>query len=149
MTQRRVLLVDDDPSDVKLTLQAFQRCGVPHDMHVESDGAAALGYLFGDEGRSALDDDELPNLVLLDLKLPLVDGIEILRRIRTGERTRLLPVVVLTASNEEGDVRRCYELGANAYVRKGVDFAQFAQNLKALATFWLVMNEPLSQGGAP
>jgi two-component system response regulator len=136
-----ILLVEDNASDEKLTVLAFKKCGVSNEVVVVRDGAAALEYLLGtgkDEGR---DPSILPAVVLLDLKLPKIDGLEVLRRIRANEGTKYLPVVVLTASKEEEDVLRSYALGANAYVRKPVDFADFAQAAKTLGLFWLLLNE--------
>lgn len=139
---KAILLVEDNPSDEKLTLLAFQRCGISHEMTVARDGAAALDYLFARGEHAGRDARVLPSVMLLDLKLPKVDGIEVLRRVRADERTSLLPVVVLTASREERDVSQCFTLGCNAYVRKPVEFAAFAQAAQTLASFWLAMNEP-------
>jgi CheY-like chemotaxis protein len=140
-----ILLVEDNASDEKLTLLAFRKCGVVHQMVVVRDGAEALDYLLA-TGTPADRDAIVPDLVLLDLKMPRVDGLEVLRRLRADERTRTLPVVILTASNEEADVRRSYELGANAYVRKPVDFTEFSAAAKTLAAMWLVLNEPAPAG---
>ncbi len=138
----KILLVEDNASDEKLTVLALKDCGVTNEVTVARDGAAALDYLLA-PGRDAdrVDRKPLPTLVLLDLKLPKVDGLEVLRRLRAAEATRFLPVVVLTASNEDEDVRRSYALGANAYVRKPVEFAEFAEAAKTLAVFWLRLNE--------
>jgi CheY-like chemotaxis protein len=136
-----ILLVEDNASDEKLTLLAFKNCGVSNEMVVVRDGAAALDYLFGTGAHAGRDLSVLPTLVLLDLKLPKIDGLEVLRRIRTDERTKLVPVVVLTASREDEDVLRSYSLGANAYVRKPVEFAQFSKAATTLGLFWLLMNE--------
>jgi two-component system, response regulator len=143
---KTILLVEDNRSDEKLTLLAFKRSGVANEIVVVRDGAQALDYLFA----ATADAPALPSLVLLDLKLPKIDGLELLRRIRAGERTRLLPVVILTSSKEDEDVVRGYELGANAYVRKPVDFTEFAAAAKTLGLFWLLLNEaPLThRGGA-
>ena len=131
-----ILLVEDNASDEKLTLLAFKNCGVSNEVVVVRDGAAALDYLFAGEGRV------LPTVVLLDLKLPKIDGLQVLRRIREDVRTKILPVIVLTASREEEDVMRSYTLGANAYVRKPVEFAEFIQAAKTLGLFWLLLNQP-------
>jgi two-component system response regulator len=139
---RRILLVEDSPTDEKLTLRAFSRCGVPHEMVVVRDGAEALDWLAATGAHAGRDPSVLPALVLLDLKLPRVDGLEVIRRIRAEERTRFLPVVVLTASREDEDRERSYALGANAYLRKPVDFSEFARAAETLAMFWLVLNEP-------
>ncbi len=139
---KRILVVEDNPADEKLTLRAFRNCGVANEIFVVRDGAEALDYLFASGPYSSRDANELPTITLLDLKLPRIDGLEVLRRVRADERTRLLPVIILTASKEEEDIARGYELGANAYVRKPVDFADFVQAAKALGLFWLLVNEP-------
>ena len=137
-----ILLVEDNASDEKLTLLAFKKCGVSNEVIVMRDGAAALDYLFATGKYAGRDTSVLPTLVLLDLKLPKVDGLEVLRGIRADPRTKLLPVVILTASKEDEDVLRSYSLGANAYVRKPVEFAQFAEAAKTVGLFWLLLNEP-------
>jgi CheY-like chemotaxis protein len=130
---RVVLLVEDNDSDEKLTLLAFKTCGVEHEIVVQRDGAAALEWL--------AQVPALPAVVLLDLKLPLIDGLEVLKRVRSDPRTKLLPVVVLTSSIQEDDVVTSYALGANAYMRKPVDFVEFSDGVKALSRFWLLLNE--------
>jgi len=137
-----ILLVEDNASDEKLTLLAFRGCGVANEVAVARDGAAALDYLFATGLHAGRDVGIQPAVVLLDLKLPKVDGLDVLRRIRSDERTKLLPVVVLTASREDEDVLKSFSLGANAYVRKPVEFAEFAQAAKTLGLFWLLLNEP-------
>ncbi len=136
-----ILLVEDNPSDEKLTVRAFAKGSVATDIFVVRDGAEALEYLFRTGRHARRAPSALPRLILLDLSLPLVDGFEVLERVRRDERTSLLPVVVLTASKEHEDVVRAYSLGANAYVCKPVDFTQFAETVKTLALFWLVLNE--------
>jgi two-component system response regulator len=138
-----ILLVEDNPSDAKLTLLAFARCGVSNEVTVAHDGAEALDYLFATGIHAERDASELPTLILLDLNLPRIDGLEVLRRIRAEETTRLVPVVILTSSKEEEDIVRGYTFGANAYIRKPVDFVQFAECAKILGLFWLLLNEPL------
>ena len=133
--KKAILLVEDNPTDEKLTLLAFRRSSVESEVTVARDGAEALAVLHADGAR-------LPALVLLDLKLPRLDGLEVLQRLRADERTKLLPVVVLTSSREDEDIVRSYQLGANAYVRKPVDFTEFAEAAKTLGVFWLSMNEP-------
>ncbi|HEY5281174.1 MAG TPA: response regulator [Polyangia bacterium] len=136
-----ILLVEDNASDEKLTILAFKKCGIANEIVVVRDGAAALDYIFATGAHAGRDSSVPPTVVLLDLKLPKVDGLEVLRRIRADERTKLLPVVVLTASKEDEDILRSYALGANAYVRKPVDFAEFAEAAKTLGLFWLLLNE--------
>jgi CheY-like chemotaxis protein len=138
---KRILLVEDNSTDEKLTVLAFKKCGVSNEIVVVRDGAAALDYLFATGKHADRDATLLPTVILLDLKLPKIDGLEVLRRIRADERTKLVPVVVLTASKEDEDILRSYSLGANAYVRKPVDFAEFAQAAKTLSLFWLLMVE--------
>jgi two-component system response regulator len=130
---KTILLVEDNASDEKLTLLAFKKCGVSNEVVVARDGAAALDILFGA--------GPLPTLVLLDLKLPKIDGLEVLRRIRADARTKLLPVVIMTASKQDEDILRSYELGANAYVRKPVEFSEFVEASRTLGLFWLLLNE--------
>ncbi len=136
-----ILLVEDNPSDEKLTLLAFKRCGVANEMVVARDGVEALDYLFATGPHAGRDPSELPTVMLLDLKLPRIDGLEVLQRVRADERTRILPVVVLTSSKEQEDMVRSYALGANAYVRKPVDFAEFAKAAETLGLFWLLLNQ--------
>jgi two-component system response regulator len=141
-----ILLVEDNASDEKLALLAFKRCGVPCEIAVARDGADALDYLFATGKHHDRDPLARPAVVLLDLKLPRVSGLDVLRRIRAVPETRLLPVVILTASREDEDLIRAYSLGANAYLRKPVDFAEFSESAKALAAFWLRFNEPAPAG---
>jgi len=136
-----ILLVEDNPSDEKLTIRAFLKSNIMNEIKVVRDGAEALEYLFGTGRHDGRDTTLLPAIVLLDLKLPRVDGLEVLRQIRADDRTKLVPIVVLTASREEEDIVRSYELGANAYVRKPVDFAEFAEAARTLGLFWLLLNE--------
>jgi two-component system, response regulator len=137
-----LLLVEDNPTDEKLTIRAFKKAGVTNEIVVVRDGAEALDYLFGTGKYEGRETNGLPAVALLDLSLPRIDGLEVLRRIRADERTRSLPVVILTASKEHEDIARGYALGANAYVRKPVDFAEFAEAAKTLGLFWLLLNEP-------
>jgi two-component system, response regulator len=141
-----LLLVEDNPTDEKLTIRAFKKSGVTNDLVVVRDGAEALDYLFATGKHGGRDATALPAVVLLDLKLPRIDGLEVLRRIRANDRTRCLPVVILTASKEHEDIVRGYSLGANAYVRKPVDFVEFAEAAKTLGLFWLLLNEPPPTG---
>jgi two-component system response regulator len=139
---KAILLVEDNVSDEKLTLLAFKTSGIANEVVVARDGAAALDYVFATGAHQGRDGSVLPTVILLDLKLPRIDGLEVLRRIRADERTKLIPVVVLTSSKEEEDVIRSYALGANAYVRKPVDFTEFVAAAKTLGLFWLLLNEP-------
>jgi two-component system response regulator len=139
---RVLLLVEDNPTDEKLTLRGFKKCGVANEIVVVRDGAEALDYLFARGKYAGRIAEQLPAVVLLDLNLPRVGGLEVLRQIRANERTKLLPVMVLTASKEEEDVVRSYTLGANAYVRKPVDFGDFATAAQTLGLFWLLHNQP-------
>jgi two-component system response regulator len=138
---KRILLVEDSASDEKLALLAFKRCGVPCEIEVARDGADALDYLFVTGKHQGRDPMARPAVILLDLKLPRISGLEVLRRIRAAPETQALPVVVLTASREDEDLTRAYALGANAYLRKPVDFSEFSEAAKALATVWLRFNE--------
>ena len=136
--EKVILLVEDNPDDEALTLRAFRKNNIRNEIVVARDGAEALELLLG-TGETAR---RLPEIVLLDLKLPKVDGLEVLRRIRENERTRLLPVVILTSSKEEMDLTRGYALGANSYIRKPVEFEQFQEAVRQLQLYWLVLNEP-------
>lgn len=136
-----ILLVEDNASDEKLTILAFKKCGVSNEVVVMRDGAAALDYIFGTGSHAGRDASVLPTVILLDLQLPRIDGLEVLRRIRADPRTRIIPVIILTASREEEDVLRSYSLGANAYVRKPVEFVAFVEAAKTLGLFWLLLNE--------
>lgn len=136
-----ILLVEDNSDDEALTLRALKKNHIGNEVMVVRDGVEALDYLFGTGPHAGRDLTATPDLILLDLKLPKVDGIEVLRAIRDNERTRLLPVVVLTTSSEEPDKIRCYDLGANSYVRKPVDFQQFIEAVGQLGLYWLILNE--------
>jgi two-component system response regulator len=139
--QRLILLVEDNDDDVELTLRALRRNRVANRVDVVRDGAEALEYLFATGGYSGRDVRDTPNLVLLDLKLPKVGGLEVLERLRADPRTHRLPVVILTSSNVESDLARSYDLGANSYIRKPVDFTQFMEAVNQLGLYWLVLNE--------
>ena len=138
---KTILLVEDNASDEKLTLLAFKRCGIANEIVVARDGQEALDFLLATGAQPERAPEPLPAVVLLDLNLPKIEGLEVLRRLRAHERTRLLPVVILTSSREEEDILRSYSLGANAYVRKPVAFEEFAAAAKTLGLFWLVLNE--------
>ncbi len=139
--QRSILLVEDNDDDVELTLRALRRNHVAGRVDVVRDGAEALEYLFATGGHAGRDFRDAPDLVLLDLKLPKVGGLEVLERLRADPRTRRLPVVVLTSSNVESDLARSYDLGANSYIRKPVDFTEFMEAIDQLGLYWLVLNE--------
>ncbi len=141
MSDNVILLVEDNPDDEALTLRALKKNNILNQVIVARDGAEALDYLFGTGKYAGRDVNLLPQIVLLDLKLPKVDGLEVLRQLRADERTKLLPVVILTSSNEEQDRYRGYDLGANSYVRKPVDFNQFIEAVRQLGLYWLVLNE--------
>ena len=141
METRTILLVEDNPDDEALTLRAFRKNNIRNDVVVARDGAEALDYLFGNGRHAGRDINDLPQVVLLDLKLPKVDGLEVLRRIREAEHTRALPVVILTSSKEEQDLINGYRLGCNSYVRKPVNFDEFLEAARQLGLYWLVLNE--------
>jgi len=141
MNARRILLVEDNPDDVDLTIRAFRKNNIANEVIVARDGVEAMDYLFATGGHAGRDPAEVPALVLLDLKLPKLDGLEVLKRLRTDERTRLLPVVILTSSKEEQDLVNGYSLGANSYIRKPVDFERFIEAVHQLGLYWLVLNE--------
>lgn len=147
--EHTLLLVEDNPDDVELTRRAFARSNIINTLVVVSDGAEALDYLFASGRYGDRDPTQLPRAILLDLNLPKISGLEVLRRIRAAEATRRLPVIVLTTSREERDIVGSYDLGANSYVRKPVDFTQFAEAARQLGLYWLVLNElPPPGGGA-
>ena len=149
MEEKMILLVEDNPNDEILTLRALKKHNIGNKVSVVRDGAEALDFLFCTGAYADRDPDDMPQVTLLDLKLPKVDGLEVLRRLRADQRTRLLPVVILTSSNEEQDLIRGYENGANSYVRKPVDFNQFLEAARQLGLYWLVLNEapPLQRDG--
>jgi CheY-like chemotaxis protein len=142
MNTKTILLVEDNPSDIELTKRALANANIANKVVVAEDGQEALDYLFGTGHYAGRDAAPLLAVVLLDLKLPKVDGLDILRRIRANRRTKRLPVVILTSSQEEQDIAAGYDLGANSYIRKPVDFSQFAEAIKSMGLYWLVLNEP-------
>ncbi len=146
---RVILLVEDNPKDEELTLRAFKKSNIRNPVVVARDGVAALDYLFARGAHAARPESALPQIILLDLKLPKLDGLEVLKALRLDERTKLLPVVILTSSLEEQDLVRGYSLGANSYMRKPVDFLQFSEAVRQLGLYWLVMNEAPPPGGKP
>lgn len=138
---KMILLVEDNKDDEALTLRALEKNKIANETVVVRDGEEALDFLFGKGAHAGRSTNTLPQVMLLDLNLPKMNGLEVIRRIRADERTRLLPVVVLTSSKEDEDIIKSYSLGANSYVRKPVDFAQFSEAVKTLGLFWLVLNE--------
>ena len=135
-----VLLIEDNPDDADLTIRAFSRHRFTNDMLHVTNGRQALNFLFGRDDYSSRGNAPLPSVVLLDLKLPQVHGLEVLRAIRAAERTRNLPVVVLTSSNDRRDIIECYESGANSYVRKSIDYNEFSNAIRQLVNYWLTLN---------
>jgi two-component system response regulator len=145
MNEPRILVVEDNSTDEALTLRALKKAGVANEVVVVRDGPEALEYLFATGRYADRDANEVPQVVLLDLNLPKIGGIEVLKRIRSNEKTKLLPVVILTSSSEDKDLLAGYSLGANSYVVKPVDFTQFAESVKQLGLYWLLVNRPAPQ----
>jgi len=141
VNQKSILLVEDNPDDVELTLRALKKNNIKNEIIVAKDGVEALDFLFGGGKFEGHDPGEMPALIVLDLKLPKIGGLEVLRRVRADERTRLLPVVILTSSKEEQDLVRGYTLGTNSYVRKPIDFNEFTKAVGFLGLYWLLINE--------
>lgn len=141
MNDKVILLVEDNPRDEALTLRALKKSNIVNEVVVARDGVEALDYLLGTGTHAGRDTNMMPQLILLDLKLPKVNGLQVLQRIRTDERIRRLPVVVFTSSSEEEDMIKSYDLGANSYVRKPVDFEQFLEATRQLGMYWLVLNQ--------
>ncbi|HEX9835579.1 MAG TPA: response regulator [Alphaproteobacteria bacterium] len=141
MAGKPLLLVEDNPDDEALTLRAFKKNNISNEVIVARDGAEALDYLFGSGKHAGRDTSILPQVILLDLKLPKLDGIEVLRRIRADKRTQTVPVVILTSSKEEQDLMNGYKLGCNSYVRKPVNFDEFLEAARQLGLYWLLLNE--------
>ena len=142
MAGKMILMVEDNPDDEEMAVRTLRRHQIANDVVVARDGAEALDYLFGQGAFAGRDVRVLPQLIMLDLKLPKIDGLEVLRRIRADERTRLVPVVIFTSSREEQDVIAGYRLGVNAYVRKPIDFNSFSEAVRQLGLFFLLLNEP-------
>ena len=142
MEAKLILLVEDNPKDEELTLRALKKSNIANSVVIARDGVEALDYLFGRVAYSDPASHVLPQLVLLDLKLPKVDGLQVLQEVRANDRTRRLPIVVFTSSSEEEDLLSSYNLGANSYIRKPVDFEQFVEATTQLGMYWLVLNEP-------
>jgi two-component system response regulator len=140
-----ILLVEDNPNDVELTLDAFGENNISNHVHVVRDGAEALEYLFATGAYAGRKIEDSPRLILLDLKLPKVDGLEVLRQVKADPRTRRIPVVVMTSSREERDIVNSYNLGVNSYIVKPVDFQQFNEAARSLGFYWLLLNQPPTQ----
>lgn len=138
MTIPRVLLIEDNPDDIKLTERAFTRSHILNKLDIVTDGTQAMDYLFGNDERPAAD---VPSLILLDLKLPKMNGLQILEKVRENERTKLVPVVILTSSREENDILESYKNGCNSFIRKPIDFSEFVESLRQLSVYWLLLNE--------
>jgi two-component system response regulator len=143
-----ILLVEDSPDDIALTLRALRKGKIGEKVVVARDGVEALEYFFGSGPNRQQHRNELPQLVILDLKLPKIDGLEVLQRLRADTRTRLIPVVILTTSNEEQDIVRCYRHGANSYIRKPVNYSRFNEVMRQVGSYWLTLNEALPNGRA-
>jgi two-component system response regulator len=141
MNEKIILLVEDNADDEELTLRALKKNNIQNDVVIARDGVEALDYLFGTGAYAGRDTSNVPSVTLLDLKLPKVDGLEVLKRLRADERTKFLPVVILTSSKEDQDLLNGYKFGANSYIRKPVDFAQFMEAVRNLGLYWLLLNE--------
>ena len=141
MDNRLIMLVEDNPDDIELTWRAFEQNNITSEVITSRDGADALDYLLNQGEHANSEKNTLPRLILLDLKLPKIDGLEVLRQIRGNERTKLVPVIVLTSSNEKRDIEKSYTLGANSYIRKPVDFLEFTETVRQLGNYWLTLNE--------
>jgi CheY-like chemotaxis protein len=142
LNNKTILLVEDNPSDIDLTKRAFEKEHITNTLVIAEDGQEALDYIFGTGTYASRDISQVPMLMLLDLKLPKISGLEVLKRIRSTEKIKRLPIVILTSSKEEQDVAASYDLGANSYIRKPIDFNQFMEAIKYLGLYWLVINEP-------
>jgi CheY-like chemotaxis protein len=142
MKEKIILLVEDNPDDITLTLRALKKNSIFNEVVVAKDGVEALDYLFGTGIYAGRDTSVMPVVTLLDLKLPKIDGFEVLKRVRSNERTKLIPIVILTSSKEDDDLINGYSLGANSYIRKPVDFEQFTEAIRELGLYWILINEP-------
>ena len=148
MSERTILVVEDNPDDEEFTLRALRKANVSNEIVVTRDGKEAVDYLFGEDQYAGRDLSVMPAVILLDLKLPKLNGIEVLRRIRSEASTRLIPVVILTSSSEDEDMVNSYLSGANSYVRKPVEFASFANAVASMGVYWMLLNEPPPRGQA-
>lgn len=143
---RKILLVEDNPRDSELTKRALRKANVSNEIIVAEDGVEALKFFFGEDGKGSYTDNECPVVVLLDLKLPKIDGLEVLRQLRVNAKTKRIPVVVLTSSKEEKDIIASYELCANSFICKPVNFNEFAEAIRQLGLYWLILNQPAPNG---
>ncbi len=143
MNQKIILLVEDQPDDEELTLRALGKNKILNKIVVVRDGVEALDYLFGTGSHAGCSESDMPHLILLDLKLPKVDGLEVLKRLRTDPRTLFLPIVIMTASQEEQDLIQSYQLGANSYIRKPIDLVDFTRSVQQLGLYWLALHDPV------
>ena len=141
MESKKILLVEDNPNDVELTKRALKKSNIGNELIVANDGVEALNYFFGEGDNGGCASDELPVVVWLDLNLPKVNGLEVLRRLRANEKTKFVPVIILTSSNEGKDIISSYDLGANSFARKPVKFNEFAEAIRLLGLYWLVINQ--------
>jgi two-component system response regulator len=144
LESQKILLVEDNPDDLEMTKQSLQRSNIINGLIVAEDGVEALKYFFGEDGRSGCSIDDLPLVVLLDLKLPRVDGLEVLRRMRSDVKTKLVPVIILTSSEEDKDVKDSFDLGASRFVRKPFHFFEFVESIQQLGLAWLIFNQSAS-----
>ena len=140
MNEKTILLIEDNPDDALLTLRAFKKNNIPNRVVVYHDGATALDYLFATGHYAQQPPHPRPELILLDLRLPKMDGIEVLRRLRANQHTRSLPIIILTTSDERQDILQCYNMGANSYLRKPVNFTQFTETIRQVSNYWLHLN---------
>jgi two-component system response regulator len=143
MTERIILLVEDNPSDEELTTRALRKANIANEIVVARDGSEAIDFLFGEGAHAGRDLGRMPAVILLDLKLPKLSGLDVLRRLRADERTKLIPIVILTSSSEDEDMLKSYESGANSYVRKPVEFGAFAGAVSQLGIYWVLLNQPV------
>jgi len=146
-TAVELLLVEDDPRDLELALRSLRKANLANSIHIARDGAEALDYIFCEGPHAARPITDIPKVILLDLKLPKIDGLDVLKRIKADPRTKMIPVVVLTSSKEQSDVVESYQLGVNSYIVKPVNFEQFCQSVRELGLFWLLLNQPPKVGG--
>jgi len=146
LENKKILLVEDNHNDIDLTKRALKKSNILNELIVAEDGVEGLKYFFGEDGKGGCSVEDLPVVVLLDINLPRINGLDLLRRLRTHEKTKLIPMIILTSSNEEKDIITSYNLGANSFVRKPVKFDEFAEAIRVLGLFWLVINQPAPNG---